>query len=408
MKLYIQTFVCFILGFVLISGCISVQQPFSPYKESTSTFTTTSEVTSPAFTSPATTTIPSPTFTEKTVSTTSNPDFKTKGSVDKTYYYIIDGIPGYIPLNIYTGVNEYIVSFGDIYTHDDYNQIVDNEVQREYITPMVKNIKLAAKNPDDEARIAISLVQHIKYDANALNEIQVNKSESGKYIGRYPYTILSQNWGGICGEKSFLLALLLKDLGYSVVLMEFDDVSHMAVGIKVPSEYSYKNTGYALIESTSPEIPTSYEYSVDGYKTRMSLLTPTKIIKISDGKSFDSVSKEFADAQIQGTIHLSAAEVIAAKDNVTFDIQKLEELKLTVDYWRSHLNFDLQGKPINDNNYLRYLMAVGEYNSYYQYTYLPNYKMLESSYKIFKEVYLPKQKSLNEKYGITSGFNIGL
>jgi len=81
-------------------------------------------------------------------------------------------------------------------------------------------------------------VQHIKYDANSFNELRFDPSKSGQpYIGRYPYTILYQNWGGICGEKSFLLALILKELGYSVALMEFDDIHHMALGIKAPSLY---------------------------------------------------------------------------------------------------------------------------------------------------------------------------
>ncbi len=156
------------------------------------------------------------------------------------YYYTLQGNQGFIPIKVYTGVNNYVTSLGPIYTGDDYNAVISNEIQREYIMPMVNEINRSAKNPDDSARIAINLVQHIRYDANDLNEVQVNTSKSGQlYIGRYPYTILFQEWGGICGEKSFLLALLLKELGYNVALIQFnfgsDQPGHMAVGIKAPT-----------------------------------------------------------------------------------------------------------------------------------------------------------------------------
>nr|WP_320161107.1 hypothetical protein [uncultured Methanoregula sp.] len=401
MKIRFQSSVFLLIGLVIISGCISSHQAVSPSPVFHSN-TTITPVTSTTQVSTATTQIPS------LVPTSGNPDFRTKGSVDKTYYYIVDGNAGYIPLKVYTGVNEYIESFGDIYTHDDYNQIIDNEAQREYTRPLVKNIQSAAKNPDDDARIAISLVQHIKYDANSINEIQVNQSEPGKYIGRYPYTILYQNWGGICGEKSFLLALILKDLGYEVALLQFDDIHHMAVGVKVPSEYAYGNTGYALIESTAPEIPACYEYSVDGYKTRMSTLSPSKIIKISDGKAFNSISREFADARVQSTIDLAWMEVITANNNVTADIKKLNELKSVAEYWHGQLHYDGRGNLIYDDNYQKFVLASGEYNAYYEDHYLPDYKRLETLYEKFQDIYLPKQKLLNEKYGLTAGYNVGL
>ena len=202
---------------MLFSGCAARAPVTSPVQEVTpspappaTAYAASSPGISPITSSPAP-------IVNNTSAPTGTPDtgFETKGSLNKMYYYTIDGIPGYIPFKVYTGVNDYIVSLGEIYTGDDYNAVIGNEVQQKYISPMVENIRRAAKNPDDEARIAISLVQHIKYDANAVNEIQVNMSKTGqKYIGRYPYTILDQNWGGICGEKSFLLALLLKELGY--------------------------------------------------------------------------------------------------------------------------------------------------------------------------------------------------
>jgi hypothetical protein len=400
----------FIIGLVLISGCSTVQQTTIPSKDNTSASTKTP---APVQTITSLTTVltATPTLTNIAVSTTINPDFKTKGSVDKTYYYIIDGVPGYIPLNVYTGVNDYIVSFGDIYTQDDFNKVIDNEVQREYIRPIVKKIQLAAKNPDDEARIAISLVQHIKYDANAINEFRFNNSKYGQsYIGRYPYTILYQNWGGICGEKSFLLVLLLKELGYGVALLEFDDAHHMAVGIKVPSQYSYQNTGYALVESTVPEIPTFDEYSFVGFNTPISSLSPPKIIKVSDGRAFDSINKEVSDAQIERTIYSAAEKVNTAAANVNAAEKQLENLKATVMYWKTKVENDLANRDMStyQNDLQMYNTAYAMYENYYNGTFYPNYVKWWDLKENFQEIYMPKQRALEETYGMTSGINVGL
>ncbi|MEN6611414.1 MAG: hypothetical protein ABFC24_11275, partial [Methanoregulaceae archaeon] len=327
---------------IVLSGCTSRAPMVQNVTEPTEPVPVVQNVTVPLSTIEPT---PIPITKTPTVSATRPPDFKAKGSVDKSYYYIVDGTPGYIPLEVYSGVNEYIASFGDIYTGNDFNAVVNNSVQREYVGPMVQKIRSAAKNPDDEARIAISLVQHIKYDANAINEIRFNESRSGQlYIGRYPYTILYQNWGGICGEKSFLLALLLKELGYDVALLEFDDVHHMAVGIRAPREYCYGDTEYALIESTAPEIPTFDEYTFVGFNIPMSSLRPTKTFKISEGKSFDSIGKEVSDAQTERSILLAAGVLNAAAANVRISEQQLEYLSSQVTYWKKKVESDLANR----------------------------------------------------------------
>jgi hypothetical protein len=54
---------------------------------------------------------------------------------------------------------------------------------------------------------------------------------------------------GDCDDKSILLAALLAREGYDVVLFYFEKENHMAVGIRCP-QWSYKDTGYAFIETT--------------------------------------------------------------------------------------------------------------------------------------------------------------
>ena len=342
---------------------------------------------------------------------TTDPGFETKGSLNKMYYYIIDGIPGYIPTKVYTGVNDYITSLGDIYTGDDYNAIIGNEVQRKYISKMVENIRSAAKDPDDEARIAISLVQHIKYDANTLNEISVNKSKTGqKFIGRYPYTILNQNWGGICGEKSFLLALLLKELGYGVALYEFDDIHHMALGIKAPAQYAYKGTGYALIESTGPEIPTFDDYSFVGSGVTLSSISPSKTVIVSDGKSFATIGTEYSDAQLERSLMQELKKVNVAAASVNAAAEQLDQIKASADYWRTKAQTDYtRGDMSSYNTDLKmFEQAKTAYDNCFTQIYTPaliNWNDLKDKYQT---KFAPKLTDLEDKYGMTTGIGVGL
>ena len=149
---------------------------------------------------------------------------------------------------------------------------------------MVTSIKSKTSNNDDQARIAINLVQQIPYDYSGLYSTSSRE--------RSPYEVLYDN-KGVCGEKSKLLAYLLRELGYGVVLFEFSSQNHMAVGIKSPSQYDFKNSGYAFIESTSPTIPTDSEGDYVGVRK---LTSTPQIIQISDGSSFSSISEEYQDS----------------------------------------------------------------------------------------------------------------
>jgi hypothetical protein len=55
---------------------------------------------------------------------------------------------------------------------------------------------------------------------------------------------------GDCDDKSLLLAGLLAREGYDVAIMLFEPEQHVAVGIR-SAEFSYRDTGYAYIETTS-------------------------------------------------------------------------------------------------------------------------------------------------------------
>jgi hypothetical protein len=126
-------------------------------------------------------------------------------------------------------------------------------------------------------------VQRIPYDWTKFTE---KRSQE-----KYPFEVLF-DYKGVCGEKSKLLVFLLQELGYGTAIFDFNAENHWAVGIKCPVKYSYKNSGYCFIESTSPTIITD---SNGDYAGVGKLYSEPKIIEIFEGSSFDSVSEEYED-----------------------------------------------------------------------------------------------------------------
>jgi hypothetical protein len=167
-----------------------------------------------------------------------------------------------------------------------YRGMIDRPEEKPYLEALAQAVREKSDVRDDQARIAISLVQQIPYGYNA--------SYPGDYGNiRYPYMVLYDN-SGICDEKSLLLASLLKELGYGTALISFPGHEHMVVGIRSPAAYAYNATGYAFVETTFPAIATDDrgEYGNGG-----TLTGPPVIYPIADGASFDSVSAEYADAR---------------------------------------------------------------------------------------------------------------
>jgi hypothetical protein len=402
------------LLFLVAAGCVSLSPagshtsnatpaPVSPVPNET-TVTGSSLISPTPTTVPSTTAVPTPT-----------PDLESQGSINKIYYYTLDGNQGFIPLEVFTGVNNYITSKGPIYSGDDFNAVISDPIQSEYIMPMVNEINHSAKNPGDDARIAINLVQHIKYDSNTLNEIQFNSSKSGQlYIGRYPYTILFQEWGGVCGEKSFLLALLLKELGYNVALIEFNfsnnQSGHMAVGIKAPAQYTYENTGYALVESTAPVIPTFDGYYLAGMNAPMASFTPAKVIRVSDGRSFDTLGVEYADAQTEQSVYIAEGQVVEAGIALNASVQQLNTLAATVNTWKTKVQNDLSSGNMATypSDLQQYNQAYSDYENYYTTVYTPDYTAWNTLNTNFQNVYMPKEMALENKYGMNRGINVGV
>lgn len=163
--------------------------------------------------------------------------------------------------------------------------IITEPDQKAALAPLVAAIQAAARKPDDQARIAVSLTQKIPYD-DAKNAL-ITSGHSTHL--RYPYEAIYDNLQ-ICSESSYLIAFLLSELGYAAGVFVFPDASHDTAAIKCPMKYSYKNTGYCFIEATDRNIITfntmANRYSGDYIFEE---LTPT-------GREF-SPKQDFKDAK---------------------------------------------------------------------------------------------------------------
>ncbi|MBU4308802.1 MAG: hypothetical protein KJ566_03330 [Nanoarchaeota archaeon] len=249
------------------------------------------------------------------------------------------GVGDYV---VYKGVNDYLSSldrsisyYYDTPTTKDFIlKDLNNNVQKIYLDTLVNKIKDKSDNSNEQARIAIRIVQKIPYDYEGLY---------GVPEGRLPYEVI-YDMKGVCGEKSELLAFLLRELGFGVAIFEFNVESHRAVGIKCPN-CDYKSSGYCFIESTVPTIPTDSEGE---YLGAGKLGSPSEIIYVADGKSLD-LSKECSDAKAWNNL-LNKGEYLNEYDyNQWLKFVKDYGMEIEESEWDEGNNYyDLEFKGVPD------------------------------------------------------------
>ncbi len=174
---------------------------------------------------------------------------------------------------------------------DDFKlRKINEENQRILLMPLVIKIQNLEKNTENQARIAISLVQNIEFGYS--NESLSVGGYSINY-SRYPYEVL-YNEQGTCASKSELLVFLLREIGYETVFFYHEKENHDSVGIKCPEEYGFLNTSYCFVEATGPSILADNE---NIYLGGEKLTSYPKIIKASEGISLKYM-REYRDSEI--------------------------------------------------------------------------------------------------------------
>lgn len=219
--------------------------------------------------------------------------------------YVLDGGNGSINFVVYQGLVNYLSTLPEsiVYTDGqqpnraDFTLMRLNEPnQKVLLEPLVKDIEnLAPNDKVNQARIAISLVQNIPWGSS---EKQVSFAGVSANYSRYPYQVLYDTQG-LCSEKSELLAFILKDIGYGVVLFYYPVENHEAVGIKCPVQYSLGGTGYCFVETSGPAIISDSNLK---YANGELLNSTPQVILISNGISLPDNLTEYQDAKTMDSL----------------------------------------------------------------------------------------------------------
>ncbi len=199
--------------------------------------------------------------------------------------YTLNGVDGQINFTVYKKMDDHLSSLPRYMQYNpnetsvllDFKlRSIDDPNQKELLMPLVADIQNLAKDKDDQARIAVSLVQNIPFGSS-------NKTISFGGIGityyRYPYEVL-YDMNGVCGEKSELLAFLLRELGYDSAFIYYSAENHEALGIKCPVQKSLNDSGYCFIETTGPSIISDSQTQYVGIGA---LVSTPQIIPVPDG-----------------------------------------------------------------------------------------------------------------------------
>jgi len=253
-------------------------------------------------------------------------EYMSGNSKEITLEYVLRGEKGEINYVVYEEMRNYLFDLPDFITYRD-NQVpfrgdfklrnLNEPKQRELLLPLVTKIQNLADNKKDQARIAISIVQHISF-GNSNETISLGGSEIN--YSRYPYEVLYEQ-EGVCGEKSELLAFILREIDYGVVLFYHAPENHESLGIKCPEKNGLENTTYCFIETTGPSILTNNK---NKYLEGIKLTSYPEIIPISDGEALGKSLYEYRDAR-----HLiKISEILEERGKLNiFRFNKLNRLK---------------------------------------------------------------------------------
>ena len=216
-----------------------------------------------------------------------------------TLKYILRGEENEINYTAYYGLVKYMNEL-PLFISSNQNQKpsradfklrnLNNEEQKFLLSPLVAKIQNIGKNGEDQVRIAVSIVQNIPWGiSNNVDEFRgvvLNHS-------RASYEVLYDE-EGICGEKSELLAFLLRDLGYGVALFYNQEENHESIGIKCPVEKSWRNSGYCFVETSGPAIISDISIP---YANGLSLKSEPQVFVLSEGNSLGEDLYEYEDAE---------------------------------------------------------------------------------------------------------------
>ena len=234
--------------------------------------------------------------------------------------YTLRGEEGQINFTVYKKLYESLgkisryTNFKENFTLLDFRlKMLDNEPQRELLLPLVVKIQEITDDKEDQARIAISLVQNIPF-GNSNKTVKFGSIISD--YQRYPYEVL-YDLEGVCGEKSELMVFLLREIGYGAAFLYYSEENHEAVGIKCPEEYGVDDSEFCFVETTGPAIITDDKTEYITFEELKSY--PQVLIASNDGLALEKSEYEYVDAK-----NMIAIRESAKKDGIINPLEYLQ------------------------------------------------------------------------------------
>jgi len=338
------------------------------------------------------------------------PELQDPREVDFKWSYLKR--PYELKLTLYKSVYDFYRSGPKEYTYyqnlpanweeEYYGMFVQQNPIDKTIPDLAAQIKnLAAKNrltEDQTVELAVSFVQSITYDNERARKIEQNSQNEKP---NYPYELLYLQ-KGVCSDKSFLSAVLLREIGYGTALFEYKDEKHIAVGIQCPIDKSTYNSGFCYTETTQ-------QGHKVGIVPNVSVDTNTAIARRELG-AFDSADtqseniKKLGQAKIYqektGKIYNGIIETLKTEARIGTLEKEIASLKQELTPTKSQL--DSESKDVDDmaakmdqlrksKDYTTYNSLVSKYNSQ-----VTQYKKNAGAYNRKVNVYNQKVAEYNK------------
>jgi hypothetical protein len=181
----------------------------------------------------------------------------------RDYSWVYDGEEYSFYMDIGTRTKEVYEDRTHVRNLQDYDIFVSDSYDDKAITDMVNFLnKLASENglkKDEIPYFVVAFVQSLPYTSDKIT------TRYDDYP-RYPMETLYDN-GGDCEDTSILVAALLQEMDYGVVLLHLPE--HIAVGVACDDDvtgayYKYEGTKYCYLETTGEnwaigQIPSDFE-----------------------------------------------------------------------------------------------------------------------------------------------------
>jgi hypothetical protein len=214
-----------------------------------------------------------------------------------TLNYVLRGKEGKIDFVVYekmynyvSAIPRYVDSRENITLLDFKMKLINESSQREFLLPLIVEIESLTNVKEDQARIAMSIVQNIPFGSSNKT---IKIGNLAVEYQRYPYEVL-YDLEGICSEKAELLIFLLREIGYGTAFLYYPAENHEAVGVKCQIEKSNFD-GYCFVETTAPSIMGDDKTEYFG---AIRQLNSTPIVMISSyGLFFDKNFYEYKDSR---------------------------------------------------------------------------------------------------------------